>query len=194
MITNTFRDAVASGDVRSVRIMMKDSLLVDRTFSVFEEMGRLAQNMGGLYDPHDGREFKTEKYEWDDSYMDKLMVQIVGNFSHERLAHLKEVVRHLRPLPERSHHTPAQPGTPRDPGTGRTPEPHRTPYRTPSYEEQKRHDQQSGDFTRYGKIAGGAVVGGVVGGAIAGIIGTSVIAGVIAGATVAGVATAIIAK
>lgn len=99
-VTKFFTEAVASGDVIGVRIMMKDSLLVDLTFRDFNEMLRLAGNMPGLYDKHDDRAFVLDKNIWDDAYMNQLMTQVVGNFSHDRLEHLKQVVRYLRPVPE----------------------------------------------------------------------------------------------
>lgn len=68
-ITDTFRKAVAAGDITSLRIMMKDSLLVDPTFAEFEEMDNAARNVGGLFDPHDGRELNGVEASWNDDYM-----------------------------------------------------------------------------------------------------------------------------
>lgn len=98
IITDSFKKAVSSKDVLGLRIMMADSLLIDPSFSNFEEMYRLAKNVPGLFDPHDGQEFVNNKSLWNDDYMNKLLVQIVNNFSHERLDHLKEVIRTLRPV------------------------------------------------------------------------------------------------
>ncbi len=97
-ITKSFMDAVARRDVKIIRIMMKNSLLIDLTFQEYSKMGKLAANVPGLYDEHDGREFILDRTAWDDDYMDELMVQVVGNFSHERLDHLQEVIRYLRPV------------------------------------------------------------------------------------------------
>lgn len=105
-ITNAFINAVAAGNVRGIRIMMKDSLLVDPTFAEFNQMEQYARNINGLYDEHDGRELKEDEASWNDDYMNKLMVQVVGNFSHKRISRLKEIVRHLRPV---ASHTPAKP-------------------------------------------------------------------------------------
>ena len=91
-LTNSFYEAVESNSVRRVRIMMKDSLLVDPTFLQFKEMEKAASGMGTLYDEHDGRDFKLTEDSWNDDYMNELMVQVVGNFSHERIEHLKEVL------------------------------------------------------------------------------------------------------
>lgn len=97
-LTNAFHEAVASGNVRRVRIMMKDSLLVDLAFHEFDEMVKATESMPNLYDTHDNRVFETNESAWNDDYMNKLMVQIVGNFSKERIEHLKAVVRKLRPV------------------------------------------------------------------------------------------------
>ena len=99
-LPEAFYEAVNNGDILGVRIMMKNSLLFDRTFAQFSEMEKEAAKMNGLYDVHDGRELITDKSKWDDNYMNLLMVQVTKNFSHERLNHLKEVVRYLRPPKE----------------------------------------------------------------------------------------------
>lgn len=96
-VTENFKSKVKEGNVRSIRIMMKDSLLIDPTFEDFNKMEILARNVPGLYDVHDGQELIEDRTVWNDDYMNKLMVQVVGNFSHERIAHLKEVVKYLRP-------------------------------------------------------------------------------------------------
>lgn len=96
--TQTFHNAVEQGQVRKIRIMLKDSLLTDRSFELFKEMEKLASSVEGLYDKHNGRPFIENPEEWDDDYMDTLMVQVIGNFSHERVEHLKKVVRKLRPV------------------------------------------------------------------------------------------------
>lgn len=99
-LTKEFYDAVKSGNVRRVRIMMKDSLLVDPTFEQFHDMEKIASSMDGLYDEHDGEELTKDRNQWDVDYMNRVMVSVVSNFSHERLDHLKEVVRYLRPVSE----------------------------------------------------------------------------------------------
>lgn len=175
-VTNAFREAVSSGNTRGVRIMMKDSLLVDPTFSEFEEMARIAQSMGGLYDSHDGREFETDKASWNDAYMDKLMVQVVGNFSHERIAHLKEVVRYLHPAP-------AKPTQQDNSFHGSTKQHYSPGPSSSAYHRQKDEDMRNGRIIR---VVGGATVGAVAGGAIAAVAGAT--SGTIAGAAVTGAA------
>ena len=182
-LTNAFYEAVQAGNVRRIRIMMKDSLLVDPTFAEFNAMEKAASSMAGLYDEHDGKELIEDRSLWNDDYMDKVMVKVLSNFSHERIDHLKEVVRYLRPVaktvaPQReqtSHQTYST-------------------TRKGSYEEEKRRCQERGDYLG-AKIGAGAVVGATVGGVIASVAGApvaGVIGGVVAGAVVGGVTTTLI--
>lgn len=98
LLRDVFYDAVEFGNVRRVRIMMKNSMLVDPTFQQFHAMEKVAASMSGLYDEYDGKELIEDKSLWDDHYMDKMMVKVINNFSHERLDHLKRIVQHLRPV------------------------------------------------------------------------------------------------
>lgn len=159
-VTKAFTNDVASGNIKGVRIIMKDSLLVDLTFRDFEEMSRIAGNMPGLYDAHDGRELIMDKTLWNDAYMNKLMVQVVGNFSHERLNHLKEVVRYLYPAPEPSVRT--QPRSERHEDE--------KPARPVDYRVQKAADERDG---RIVKIVGGSAAGAIIGGAGAAVLGAT---------------------
>lgn len=158
-VTDAFRNDVSAGDVRGIRIMMKDSLLGDPTFIEFNDMSNLARNVSGLYDEHDGRELISDRSVWNDDYMNKLMVQVIRNFSHERLDHLKEVVKYLRPVSV---------------GTRQIP-----PNRT--YPRNRRDNSSRGV-----KIAFGAGGGAVAGGVIAGISGGSVFIGALVGAVIVG--------
>lgn len=181
-LTNAFYEAVQSGNIRRVRIMMQDSLLVDPTFAEFNAMEKAAASMVGLYDEHDGKELIEDRNLWNDDYMDKVMVKVLSNFSHERIDHLKEVVRYLRPV--------AKTVAPKKDQTS-----HQTYSTTPkgSYEEEKRRCQKRGDFLG-SKIGAGVVVGAIVGGVIASAPVAGVIAGAAAGAVVGGVTSSLIAN
>lgn len=187
-ITNSFRDAVANGNVKGVRIMMKDSLLVDPSFAEFNEMSRLAAKLNGLYDPHDGREFQNNASAWTDDYMDKLMVQVVGNFSKERLEHLKAVVKHLRPIVRKTHTPTTEPGR-----MDHNPRPRTQTSQNRGYQERKWRDQQDGNI-RMVKVACGTVGGAVVGGTAAAVINTNVIGGAFFGAVVGTVVMAVLTE
>ena len=96
-ISQRFNDAVAGGDLTLVRIMLKNSLIEDSTFSKFQSMESAARVLPGLYEPHDGREFRTDPAEWNADYLSLLDAQADSNFSRERIEHMKKVVRHLYP-------------------------------------------------------------------------------------------------
>ena len=70
---------------------------MDPTFRVFEAMDRMASSVPGLYVPYDNGPLNTDPAEWTEDYMDKLLVRLVDNFSKERVAHLKKVIRYLYP-------------------------------------------------------------------------------------------------
>ena len=181
-LTNTFKEAVNSGNIQRIRIMMKNSLLVDPTFREFKEMENAADSVKGLYDIHDGKEFEVNKENWDDDYMDKQMVQVVSNFSHERIDHIKDVVRYLRPVDKITpSHNETRNSNSKNIKT------------TISYKEQKRLDQQSGRDLG-SKIATGAVAGAVVGSVVASAVGVTVATGAVAGAVVGGVAVSIVSN
>lgn len=179
-ITNAFHKAVSNGDLQLVRIMMKDSLLLDPTFKTFRDMETAAKSLTDLYEPHDGRELKLDKNEWNDDYMNDLLVQAISNFSHERVQHLQDVVRYLRPVPEPARHTSAS----------SQPEYHEPKHKV-TYEEQKRRDQESGAYIG-AKVATGAVVGAAAGAGIAvvasvttmGVVGAAAAGAVIGGTAV----------
>lgn len=180
-LSNAFREAVNAGNVRLVRIMMKDNLLLDPTFSGFSEMERAAANLAGLYDPHNGKPFIEDSSEWNDDYMNQLLVEVVLNFSHERIDHLKDVIHYLRPVPKKVS-TPSHED-----------KPHYEYSSSPNanYQEEKRRAQENGDY-RGAKIAAGTVFGAVAGGVVASAAGATIVGGAAAGAVVGGVATALI--
>ena len=75
---------------------MKDSLILDRTFKQFNAMEKnVVKELPEIYVDHDGRELKMDKKDWTDDYLNLLLVQVVGNFSHERVNHLKNVIRYV---------------------------------------------------------------------------------------------------
>ena len=97
-LTNAFFKAVDEKDIRKLRIMMKDSLLVDLSFKQFNEMSKYVKHIEGMYDEHDDKEcpFEEDKSKWDKNYMDKQMAQLFrGNFSKKRIEHIKKVITYV---------------------------------------------------------------------------------------------------
>lgn len=96
-ITDKFRENVANQNVRAIRIMMKNSFLIDPSFKEYHEMKKLAENVTGLYDVDDNMELNHDKSTWTNEYMDTIMVKVVSNFSEEKIKHIQGVVNHLIP-------------------------------------------------------------------------------------------------
>ena len=95
-LTRDFMDAVNSKNRLRVRIMLKDSMVVDPTLEQYDERIKYASaHMPDLFDPHDGEELDYDVSAWSKEYLSQEMVTLVGNFSHERLDLLKKMVRHI---------------------------------------------------------------------------------------------------
>lgn len=211
-LTNAFKDAVTSGDVLTVRIMMKDSLLIDPSFELFKEMEKATSGLAGLYEVHDGRDFQGQGT-WDDNYMNKLMVQVVNNFSKQRVEHLKQVINHLRPDANRiaklgcpnpnpqmvtSMYENEQDQNQKEKNNLKVNKDHSSSFsckfqkKVSNYEKQKAYDQKEGNY-RVSKVVictvGGATIGGVGAGIAVWTIvaGGAVTSGVIGGVVVGGV-------
>lgn len=95
-IGDKFIEAVNDNKIIRVRIMIKDSLLVDRSFRQANKMIKVAEKkMPDLWDEHDDRELDYDKSHWNDDLMNREMVRVVNNFSHERIDFLKAIVKYL---------------------------------------------------------------------------------------------------
>lgn len=95
-ISQEFKSAVKEKDIMIIRIMLKDSLVVDPTFEEFNAMSSYAEsNLDELYDEHDGEIFSNNLSDWTKDYMDEQMVKVVTNFSNERISFLKIICKHL---------------------------------------------------------------------------------------------------
>ena len=185
-VTDSFLEEVSEGDVLGIRIMMKDSLLLDPSFKDFEEREKLAKDVIGLYDEHDGAELDYYKSNWSEDYMNMLMVEVVGNFSHERIDHLKQLVSFLFPYEDKK---PIN----KEVEKSNINKSNNAQNEHTSYQRQKYEDQKNGRvINRTSKILTGTVVGGIAGGVVASVASGTIIVGVAVGATVAGVTVAII--
>lgn len=185
-VTEDFKQAIFNKKIRRVRIMMKDSLLLDPSFKDFEEREKLAKDVIGLYDEHDGAELDYDKSNWSEDYMNMLMVEVVGNFSHERIDHLKQLVSFLFPYEDKK---PIN----KEVEKSNINKSNNAQNEHTSYQRQKYEDQKNGRvINRTSKILTGTVVGGIAGGVVASVASGTIIVGVAAGATVAGVTVAII--
>lgn len=106
-LSEEFKEAVEQDKKTRVRIMLKDSLLVDSSCAEFDEMFKFAQTaMPDLMDSHDGESFKALE-QWNEDYLNDQMVAVVNNFSKERIDLLKKMVKKL-------YSEPAKASTPKE--------------------------------------------------------------------------------
>lgn len=93
MLSPEFNSAVKAGNLLRVRIMLKDSLIVDPTFVQFNELFAYArQALPELLVPFDHGSLEDERSKWDKDLMNLELVEIVNNFSEARIDHLKKVI------------------------------------------------------------------------------------------------------
>ena len=96
-VARSINTAISKNNIIGIRLMLKNSLLVDPTFSEFDYMMHLAKDVDELYQQHDLRAFEIDSSKWNDDYLAKEMTRLIYNFSRERLDHVKEIVRKLHP-------------------------------------------------------------------------------------------------
>lgn len=92
MLTEEFKKAVEENDIYLVRIMLKDTMMIDPSFKEFNELSSYAiKNMEGVYDEHDGEILKENSSDWNEEYIDEQMTKFISNFSKERLKLLRDI-------------------------------------------------------------------------------------------------------
>lgn len=93
MLSPEFNSALKSGNLLRTRIMLKDSLIVDPTFTQFNEMLAYARrDLPGVVVPHDGEALENDRSKWTKDLMNMELVEIVNNFSDVRIEHLKKII------------------------------------------------------------------------------------------------------
>ena len=96
MISAEFRAAVDSKNLLRTRIMLKDSMVVDPTMEQFDERFLYARKkLPDLLMPHDGAVMEDDKSKWTTQLLSMEMVQLINNFSQERLSHARQMVKVL---------------------------------------------------------------------------------------------------
>lgn len=177
-LTNAFFDAVKSNNISLVRVMMKNSFLSDPTFSELGDMERETVSMAGLYETHDNIPFENDRSKWDEHYMNIVLNDLMYNFSHERMAHAKEVVRFVIPVSKQPRQTLHD---------------YKGNNNHRSYQEQKRADMASGRY-RGVKIAASTIACAAIGGGAAAALDGPVILVTAACAAAGGLVAAYVTK
>lgn len=93
MLSKEFTLAVKNHNLLRTRIMLKDSLIIDPTFSYYEEMITYAkQEIPDVVVPFDGEYLEENSLKWDRTMIDMELVRLINNFSEERVSHIKKMI------------------------------------------------------------------------------------------------------
>ena len=96
MISPEFIAAVDNKNLLLTRIMLKDSMVVDPTMEQFTERFDYAKRkLPDLMMKYDGEELESDCSKWTVQIMNIELVELINNFSQERLQHLQEIIRVL---------------------------------------------------------------------------------------------------
>ena len=92
-MTTEFKSSVESGNLLRTRIMLKDSFVTDPTCVQLDALLSYAkEKLPGIIVPYDKGGLEKDPLKWDLAVMNLELVQLVNNFSQERIDHLKKVV------------------------------------------------------------------------------------------------------
>lgn len=93
-LTPEFRTAVRNNNLLRVRIMLKDSLLVDRSFAQFKEMRQYAEHSGVNFwmEKTEELEMKPEEL-WNITLMNLELTKLVNDFTKEHLDYCRKIIK-----------------------------------------------------------------------------------------------------
>lgn len=85
-----------SGDLKELKYIFVDSLDVDPTFASYEEGFYYCKNKFGLLEKHvELTTFTYDQTQWTESYWSCLKIDLIKNFSVQRMEHMREVAQVL---------------------------------------------------------------------------------------------------
>lgn len=94
-ISSEYAQAVRDNNKLRVRIMLKDSLLIDKSFRLFEEMQEYALDRG--VNPWVCVDIPLERTEkpWTEDTMNYELTALVNDFTKEHVSYIKEIIADL---------------------------------------------------------------------------------------------------
>ena len=85
-----------SGDLRSLKYVFVDALDVDPTFARYEEEYNYCKSIPGLLESHiELTPFHADPAAWTEDYWVELKMDLLKNFSDQRMTHMREVAKGL---------------------------------------------------------------------------------------------------
>lgn len=95
-LTSEFTTAVKSNNLLRVRIMLKDSLLVDKHFAQFKKMRDYAEHHGVDFWMEKSDELdKQPKEMWNPDLMNLELTKLVNDFTKERLEYCQAIIEKI---------------------------------------------------------------------------------------------------
>lgn len=106
-LTPEFISAVSARNLLRVRIMLKDSLLVDKRFYQFKEMRTYAEGRGINFWMEKTEELEiAPKTEWNTEIMNLELTRLVNDFTKERLVYCQSIIEKvygITPYPDQAY-------------------------------------------------------------------------------------------
>ena len=98
MISSEFKSAIDNKNLLRARIILKDSLVVDSTYTQFDEMLKYGKrHLPSILVPFDGEALEKNPDKWNMDLMNLELVRLISNFSDERIGYLKQMVSKVMP-------------------------------------------------------------------------------------------------
>lgn len=106
MISREFESAIASNNLLRARVMLKDSLVIDPTFRQLDEMLAYVKcKLPSIIVSFDGEPLQNDLAGREREVMNLELVQLVNNFSQERVNHLKQIISQVMAEDIEKHNT-----------------------------------------------------------------------------------------
>lgn len=95
-MTPEFMQAVKERNLLRIRIMMKDSLLIDKSADLFNEMNKYAEKQGICVWMKNGEEFDALPEDlWDESLLNSELVKLINDFTLKRVKYCLGIIRKI---------------------------------------------------------------------------------------------------
>lgn len=93
-LTSEFECSVRDKNLLRIRIMLKDSLLVDKSFRQFSEMCRYAETHGAFFWMEKTEELvRVSRDAWNMDLMNLELTRLVNDFTKERLLYCQSIIQ-----------------------------------------------------------------------------------------------------
>ena len=105
-ISSEFQDAVKEKNILRIRIMLKDSLLIDRSFSMFKELLAYAKKHGvEVLMMGAGDSLERADKPWTVDLMNSELVSLVNDFTKEHIQYVMDIIREILPVEKVERHS-----------------------------------------------------------------------------------------